>query len=186
MKPLVLDDLLPEPEAYRSAALLLPFGDLRAGDVVFHGMAPIGPNPLSARLDESLGLITTFSAFRLSPEGQEEPNYIHTDRDMGDWTAILFLNPNPPEGDGTTFYRHRDTGAIASTADGDDLLDEQLDWRDVGCWESWHTVPAAFNRCVVFPAGYFHARALFRNWGQGQDARLIQLAFGTGTLPLGD
>jgi len=183
MMPLVFDDVLPDPHIYREAALRLPFGDLHAGPVTFHNMVPVGPNPLSATLEHDLGLVTTFSAFRLSPEGQDEPNFVHTDRDMGEWTALLFLNPDPPASDGTRFYRYRETGAIQSTAEDEALLDELLDWHDLGQWECWHTVAASFNRCVVFPASYFHSRALFRNWGTGQEARLIQLAFGTGSLP---
>jgi hypothetical protein len=183
MMPRVFDDVMPDPLTYRAAALALPFGDLTAGPVTFHGMVAIGPNPVSALLEAELGLRTTFAAFRLSPEGQEEPHYIHTDRDMGDWTAIYYLNPDPPAGDGTTFWRSRVTGATQSAADGEALLEEWLAWRDQDQWEPWQTVAAVFNRLLLFPSAYFHSRALAGNWGHGPEARLIQLAFGTGDLP---
>lgn len=179
------DDFVPDPQTYRAAALAQAYGDIVAGPAVFHGMAPIGASPVSAWLERVYGLTTTYAAFRLSPEGQEEPNYVHTDRDMGGtFTAILYLNPDPPAGDGTDFLRHRATGAIQSTADTDDaLMDERLAWRDREAWECWRHVEARFNRLVVFPSAYFHARAIFENWGTGTDARLIQLLFGTGTIP---
>lgn len=181
---LVLDGLIAEPDTYRAGALALPFGDVPAGDQVFHGMALITASPLSFMLQSYLGLTTTFEAFRLSPEGQQEPNFIHADWGMGDWSGVLFLNPAPPAGDGTTFHRNRATGAIASSAETDaEKLAEQPMWADPAQWEPWRTVAAAFNRIVLFPSRYFHSRALPMNWGAGLDARLVQILFGTGSLP---
>lgn len=180
----VLDDVVPEPDVYRQAALAQPFKDIAAGDIIFHGMSPVGPSPLSQWLEETFGLHTTFSAFRHSPEGQEEPSFIHTDRDMGEWTAILYLNPDPPEGDGTSFWRHIASGAIQSTATTEDeQFLEWMTWRDREQWEAWHTVPAVFNRVLLFPSPYFHSRAIHDNWGEGENARLVQLCFGTGVVP---
>lgn len=180
----VTDAVLPDPLVYRAAALTQPFGDLVSGPVVFHGLAPIGHSPLAAWLTATYGLTPTLEFFRLSPLHQAEPSFIHTDRDMGDWTAILYLNPDPPEGDGTTFWRDRKTGAVASTAEtADAKYAEWQAWRDVTRWEAWHTAPAAFNRVIVFPAPYFHSRAIGENWGEGLDGRLIQIAFGRGEIP---
>ncbi len=180
----VIDAAVPDPLTYRAAALSQSFGDIEAGPITFHGMASIGPSPLSQWLEDTYGLLTTYSAFRLSPEGQEEPNYIHTDQDMGEWTGILYLNPEPPSADGTTFWKDLTNGAIQSTASTpEDQTAEWLRWRDRSQWEPWHTVNAAFNRLLLFPSPYFHSRALYDNWGDGSDARLIQLLFGTGTLP---
>jgi hypothetical protein len=180
----VTDDVLPDPLVYRAAALTQPFGDLVSGPVVFHGLALIGHSPLAAWLTATYGLTPTLEFFRLSPLGQEEPSRVHTDRDMGDWTAILYLNPDPPAADGTTFHRWRATGAIASVAvTPAEKRAEWEAWRDDTQWEAWHTVPAVFNRLIVFPAPYFHSRAIVENWGEGLDGRLIQIAFGRGEIP---
>jgi len=180
----VFDDVVAQPLIYRAGALAQTFGDLHSGAAVFHGLAPIGPSPLSTWLETRFGLKTTYSTFRLSPAGQPEPTFVHTDRDMGDWSVICYLNPDPPPGDGTTFWKARDTGAIASIAETpDERIAEALTWGDVEAWEPWHTVPAAFNRAILFPAPYFHSRAIFDNWGEGLDARLIQLCFGEGVIP---
>jgi len=181
----VLDDVLPDPEGYRAAALYLDFHDIQPCEsVTFHGMADVGRSPLSDLLAERFGLTTTTSFFRLSPEGQEEPNYIHTDQDMGEWTAILYLHPEPPKQDGTVFWRSVKTGEIQSVAsDPQEKYGEWLAWRDLTLWDPWHTVNARFNRLLLFPSPYFHSRAIYENWGAGDDARLIQLCFGTGTLP---
>ena len=117
------------------------------------------------------GALTTLTFFRQSPLHQEEPNYIHSDEGMGQWTAILYLNPEPAEGDGTTFWRFRPTGAIHGSA--------REMAKDPGLWEPWQHVEAKFNRLLVFDSLYFHSRAIEENYGEGEAARLIQVAFGT-------
>jgi hypothetical protein len=180
----VVDDVLPDPEAYRAKVLAGSFGDIVVGDVVFHGIQlsndPTVPTWITTRYP---ALTPTISFFRQSPQGQREPNYVHTDRDMGEWTAILYLNPTPVPGDGTTFWRHKVTGALGSDARDDAaLLDEQRAWRDMGQWEPAALVAAKFGRVVLFPADRFHSRAIHENYGHGAEARLIQVVFGVGAL----
>lgn len=181
----VFDDVLPDPEAYRAAALARTFQTLDVG-AKFHGIALGADETLPALVAAWCPALTpTLTFFRQSPAGQVEPNFIHTDCDMGEWTAILFLTPDPPEGDGTTFWRHLVTGQIAtkSGATSEANLDEVLAWRDRALWEPWQTVEARFNRVVVFPAAYYHSRALEANYGTGDGARLTQVLFGVGALP---
>ncbi len=179
----VFDDVVPDALAYRARLLALPFQSVTVGGVVtFHGMAAC-PDPWVADwlAAQGIGVASSISLVRRSPAGQVEPHYIHTDRDMGQWTAILYLTLAPPAGDGTTFWQHRDRGVITSTADrGEDWPGEWADWRDATQWEPWHTVAARFNRMVVFPAGYYHSRSLFENFGTDDEARLIQIVFGSG------
>lgn len=180
----VYDDVLADPDAYRARVAALPFESISVGAGTFHGIAMCEDFTLPEWIvqrqpDARPGL--TF--FRRSPLGQVEPNFIHTDRDMGDWTAILYLNSIPQAGDGTCFWKHRVTGAMASTAQSEaELLSEWLTWRDQSLWEPWRTIEARFNRVVLFPAPLFHSRALPDNYGGLDDARLIQVMFGTGSL----
>ena len=180
----VHDDLLADPVAYRDALLSLDYRSIAIGPVTFHGIAECRdegvPHWIAHRYSEARPGVTFV---RRSPQGQAEPNFIHTDRDMGDWTGIFYLNPDPPAGDGTRFWRHRRTGATASTArTADECQAEWHSWRDDAQWEPWHTVPARFNRLIVFPAPLFHSRAIPDNYGAGDQARLIQVVFGTGSL----
>lgn len=184
MSVLVFDDVLPDPEGYRQAALLRQFGTVDVG-AQFHGIAFCGDDPtLPAWIADRFGVSTDLTFFRHSPAGQLEPNFIHTDCDMGEWTAILYLTPNPPAGDGTTFWRHVQTGQIATMtgATSEANLAEVLAWRDRSQWEPWQTVEARFNRVVVFPSTYYHSRALEDNYGEGDTARLTQVLFGPGAL----
>lgn len=181
---IVIDDVLPDPAAYRAVVQQLTFRSIPMGPVTFHGIAectdPTLPQWIVTKFPEACPGLTFF---RRSPAGQVEPNFIHTDRDMGDWTAILYLNPEPPPEDGTTFLRHIETGATSSTARTDDQFHaEWLEWRDLSKWERWRTIEAKFNRLLLFHAPMFHARAIPDNYGGDDDARLIQLVFGTGAL----
>ena len=182
---IVQDDVIPNVRAYRASVLARPFGDVSLGpDLCFHGIQLAQDDNFRVWIQRTFPHLTpTLSFFRRSPHGQCEPNYVHTDRDMGDWTAILYLNPQPHIGDGTTFYRHRVSGALGSEAsDQQALLDEQASWKDLGQWEPVATIAAKFGRALLFNADRFHSRALPANYGTGDDARLVQVVFGIGTL----
>ena len=174
----VFDDVLADPSAYRHDALAHPFETHHAGGEAWPGMAVCqAPGFVDWLAGTRPGVAFTLSLLRQSPYGQLEPNFIHTDGMMGDWTAILYLSAEPAPGDGTRFWRHRETGAVESPS-ADSTSVEHAAWRDAAQWEPWHYVKAQFNRAVIFPARYFHSRALRSNYGQGQNARLIQVAFG--------
>ena len=181
----VFDDFLPDPESYRRAALDREFrtyefeGGERGEIETYHGIATPTPNAVPARLAAMFpGVTPTLSFFRKSPRDQEEPQFIHTDIGMGDWTALLYLNPDPPAGDGTVFWTHLATGAHES-AIAHERSEEGLTAEG---WEPWRVVYAKFNRLVVFPATFFHSRRMRENWGAGEDARLTQVTFGKGAI----
>lgn len=181
----VEDDVLADPEAYRQAVLARPFRDVSLGpDLTFHGIQLAEDDTFAVWIRQRFPQLTpTLSFFRRSPLGQCEPNYVHTDRDMGDWTAILYLSPHPAPGDGTTFWRHRVSGAIGSEAsDQEALLEEQQAWKDLSQWEPVARVAAKFGRALLFEAERFHSRTLVENYGHGDGARLVQVVFGIGTL----
>ena len=170
----VFDDFLPDPLAYREAALTTEFKSFYFPHCVFHGIShlPIN-NILPIRLADLIpGLKPTLTFFRKSPLGQEEPNFIHTDIDMGEITGILYLNPNPPKDDGTVFWTHS-SGAIESRIPHE----RSEEGRVSGGWKPRQAVSAKFNRLLVFPSAYFHSRALYDNWGDGDSARLTQVVF---------
>jgi len=160
----VHDDVLPDPAGYRAWVLEQRFHDVWYGSQCFKGIAETTDRTLPGVLAELLapGASVTTSFFRKSPLHQPEPNDVHTDVSMGDWTAILYLNPAPPDEDGTDFWRQR-----VSTLE----------------WVRWLHVDARFNRLLLFKADQPHARAIFENYGLSDDtARLIHVVFGRGAL----
>lgn len=170
----VLDDVLESPLAYRDQALAMDFHTIQTEQELWHGIALLEDSPI-AELVAALvpGAQTHLTFFRKSPEGQAEPNFIHSDEGMGAWTAILFLNPEPANGDGTDFWRYKPTGAIYGSA-------RELD-KDPALWERWRHVDAKLNRLLVFDSLLFHSRAIEQNYGKDDSARLIQVAFGSAT-----
>ena len=177
----IFDDFLGDPDAYRRKALA---GEFRTydfgGGETYHGISIPASGEVPLRLIGLYPALTpTLSFFRRSPAGQVEPHFIHTDIDMGDWTALLYLNPDPPAGDGTTFWMHLATGAHESAIPHE----RSVEGLSSDGWRARQTVSAKFNRLVMFPATYFHSRAIFDNWTAGDDARLTQVVFGKGVLP---
>jgi GNAT superfamily N-acetyltransferase len=183
----VVDDVLADPAAYRATCRAQPVGDVPTAAGVFHGIAAPPADALPAWIAARWSALTPTTTFlRHSPAGQVEPHLLHTDADMGDWTAIYYVTADPAPGDGTTFYRARATGArrCLAVTDADRAADAAA-WGDPDAWEAWHTVAAQPNRLVLFPAAYYHSRALPANYGSGDTARLIQVTFGTGAVPGG-
>ncbi len=169
----VFDEVVPDPWLYREWALRQPFQDVTLGGQTFKGIAPCTDLTVGVAILEKLNVAPPhISFFRQSPEGQVEPNYIHSDRDMGDWTGIFYLTPDPAPGDGTRFWRHKSSGAV-------DGLFDPVAARNLDAWECWDEVPAVFNRLLVFKSDLFHSRALVENYGHGSQARLIQVLFGS-------
>jgi hypothetical protein len=176
----IFDNVLVRPQEYREKVLKLPFLTYDFGFCKFHGIAVDGPctELLHWIKGKFSSLTPTLTFFRKSPLGQEEPHYIHTDVDMGDWSALLYLNPEPKQGDGTTFWTHRPTGTIESSIPHE----RSREGDTVDNWDVREHVHSKFNRAVLFPSTYFHSRAIHENWGDGDDARLVQVVFGTGVL----
>jgi GNAT superfamily N-acetyltransferase len=173
----IFDNVLQDAAAYRAMALAQPFGDVTLGEQTFRGIAVAPDDTLTQvirrvwRSDAS----PTLSFFRLSPHAQPEPNFVHSDAEMGAWTAVLYLNPDPPAGDGTGFWHHASSGMVRGSS---------KDAVEDGTWQRYRHVEAAFGRLLIFQSDYFHARGLIQNYGtDAQTARLVQVAFGGFAAP---
>lgn len=176
----VFDNFLLNIGEYTAHALKQGFRSYHFDHCSFHGISIVDiDSQVPAMLKEMYpGAEPTLSFFRKSPEGQVEPHYIHTDVDMGDWSAILYLNIDPPESDGTVFWKHRDTGAIESSIPHE----RSSEGLTQAGWQPWRRVEAKWNRLLVFPSRYFHSRSIQENWGIGDMARLTQVTFGKGDI----
>ena len=133
---------------HRQAVLARPLADIVVAADVFTASAledetfPRGSWPVSA-VDADAVVCAAESA-----RPARRPNYVHTDRDMGEWTALLYLNPQPAPGDGTTFWRTPRNGHSPGSDAGDDtaLLEERQTWRDLAQWEPVWQIAAKWGR----------------------------------------
>lgn len=171
------DNAFEDPDAVRAAILAVPVQSVPAGGQVFHGIRML-PRSVSLSLGAVLQAVAptappTLTFARSSPAGQVEPNDVHSDAEMAVLTAILYLNPDPAPGDGTIFWRRKATGSARGAWDADC----QADSHDRDAWEPWRTVEAKYNRLLLFRSDYFHSRALVGNYGTGDNARLVIVAF---------
>lgn len=97
-------------------------------------------------------------------------SYVHIDRKFL-WSGIVFLSKRD-DYPGTSFYRHKETGI-------DHIEDDPL-WRflnfidtaaarlnrdrfDLTKWKKTLTVPAKYNRLILFRTNYYHMNA--SRWG---------------------
>ena len=153
MNLLIHDNILSNPDDYVKAIHEGYFADIKDGGGTFKGIQVAEYNDeietLVKKLFESYEIVTNI--IRKSPLGQIEPNYIHSDEGMGDITILIYLNKKHPVEAGTIFY---------------DALDREA-----------AKVSMEYNRMVVFDASVNHSRALFDNFGEGEDGRLVQVIF---------
>jgi hypothetical protein len=153
MNLITFDDVLKDPRKYVSDIYLHGFQDVGDGFNVFKNIQLRDSNDDFAKFVSQLfpDYEVRFNFVRRSPLNQSEPNFIHTDEMIGDITCILYLNELSPAEDGTTIY------------------DEDKNPLTV--------VFSKFNRMIAFDSEAPHSRNIFENFGEGDSARLIQVAF---------
>lgn len=150
----IVDNFLNDPESHLQKILNGDFFDIVDGSNVFKNIQPLDlSDEFCSKLVSTIGYgVPTYNFARLSPFGQDEPNFIHSDEMMGDLTAILYLSKNEFPGDGTTMYDEEDNPSCI--------------------------VNAKFNRLILFNSRARHARNIFDNFGSSVlDSRLIQVCF---------
>lgn len=168
----VFDNFVENPDAIRASALRAGFGTWRPnqGDIgaaFYDGVSFWGDHATLFRaLYESLGGIIPSSMFFRITNPSMEHALIHSDREYGSYTAIVYLSPNADEKSGTAFYRHRETGMVDLPALPDLMRDraafqkirqQMLDASDED-WEPYCFVEGKYNRCLVFDAPKIHCR----------------------------
>lgn len=168
----VVDDFTPHAARVRDSALASGFGTWRpnkgeVGSSVYTGMNFWGEHALMVHaLGRRFGqpVIPNSMFFRVTNEDTEKA-YVHSDREAGEYTAIVYLSDHD-EASGTGFYRNRRTGLLqmpsfelmrADPQEFAKLKAEMVEGSD-GAWELLDFVRGRFNRCVMFDAPLFHAR----------------------------
>jgi hypothetical protein len=105
------------------------------------------------------------------PEGTVAPSKIHSDRDMGNFTAHVYLSRQTVAS--TAFFRHVDLGYMA------ERHMTGSEWtQDPAEWEKYLTVHGKQNRILVHGAAPFHCAEPENGFGTlGIDARLVLTCF---------
>ena len=148
----IYENVIEDIDSYVFDIIENGFEDIQVADDLFKNVRLRGLDELVDFLsDKYTDYYPELNFVRKSPLNQEEPNFIHTDEMMGDLTAILYLNKTYPSRYGTTVYNN----------DDDDIL----------------TYKAKYNSLIVFPSHVKHSRNSLHNFGDDDDARLVQVCF---------
>ncbi len=105
----------------------------------------------------------------------------HTDRrDLCRYAAVIYLNPHPPAGAGTSFYRLRySNGALggnACPAPHDNLVQAlRVSRLPPGAWVEEVRVENAFNRILLYEAALVHSATSY--FGASIDDKRLTVAF---------
>lgn len=114
--------------------------------------------------------------FRRYLHSDAQPTFIHTDIQMADYTAVVFMNKCSG---GMAFWRHKETGAQAASplsTKFNPIYDQ--DTNDVSKWHLFDVVECKPNRLVLFDASLFHSRWPQNSWTSDEDnVRLVKVAF---------
>jgi len=187
----VFDNFVADPHRVRESALRSGFGSWtpKKGDIGAESYAGVNfwgdHATLFRALHERLGQIIPSSMFFRITNPSMEPALIHSDREYGDYTAIVYLSPESGAREsGTAFYRHRETGMV-NMPPLDQLMasplfpkirQQMLDASDED-WEVHDFVGAQFNRCLVFDAPKIHCRIPKVGYGStDEDSRMVWVA----------
>jgi Family of unknown function (DUF6445) len=178
----VVDDFVADPDAVRDSALKAGFGTWRpskgeVGSSVYDGMGFWGNHSVLLRsLAGSLGcpVYPNDMFFRVTNEDTEAA-YIHSDRESGDFTCIVYLSRH--EDSGTGFYRHRESQFIRMPSFAElaavgefERLKVQMVEGHAKDWEQIAFVEGLYNRALIFDAPRFHGRHPKHGFGTTIDA----------------
>jgi len=168
----VIDGFTPFIDEVRESALASGFGTWRpskgeVGSSVYEGMNFWGKHSVMLHaLSYATGrpVFPNNMFFRVTNEDTEGA-YVHSDRESGDFTCVVYLSDHGSVPTGTGFYRHRETGmthmpSFAEMSDDKsfDSLKAQMVKGSDEDWELLDFVRGGYNRAVIFDAPRFHAR----------------------------
>jgi Family of unknown function (DUF6445) len=188
---LVIDNFCYKAEEVRQSALNVGFGSFIPNKGEF------GPSELTGMCfwgDHSTMLkhlatvcgqpvYPTGMFFRVATE-ETEKAYIHSDREDGEYTAIVYLSKHEPEASGTAFFRHKESGSIILPDSYANLKANRPEWfeqhkkdmveGDHAKWDMIQYVPGQYNRALIFDARLYHSRYPLHGIGKtAEDGRMV-------------
>lgn len=191
---IVVDDFLPDAEAFRAAALQLDYPQLEGA---FPGRNSLQRLEIAGLAEHVSGLTGerlrpmsppgSHGKFRITLGSDTGRGRVHVD--PGYWSGILYLSRAGDCRGGTDFFRHRRTGtdrrpmtaeevAALGYASYDDSHRDiiERDGMDESAWETTMTVPMRFNRLVLLRPWLWHTAGPGFGDSPG-NGRLVYLMF---------
>ena len=171
MSYLVIDNFCADLERVKDSAFAAGFDTWNpnkgeVGSSVYEGMGFWGNHArmVAALMRATGGIVIPNSMFfRVTNVGTERA-YIHSDRESGNYTCVVYLTEHDEES-GTAFFQHKRTGLVAMPSFAElhesglmDELREDMVSRDPDKWIQLDYVRGVKNRALIFDAPLFHSR----------------------------
>jgi hypothetical protein len=185
----VADDFCQHAEAVRLSALASGFGTWKpnkgeVGSSVYDGMNFWGDHAamIKALTDRFGYAIAPNSMFFRITNADTELAYVHSDREMGKFTCIVYLSHHYEMASGTAFFRHKRTGAtrmqsfeeMSKDQDAFAKLKDEMVRGSLDDWEMTSFVPGRFNRALLFEAPLYHGRVPRNGFGDTpEEGRMV-------------
>lgn len=182
---LIIDGFLDNAEAFRQYAInesyegvTSPFDNIHYPDISLKVPPNIEMEIKSKLAERDIGPITNSTIFmRMSKAGVKAPHQAHTDKIMGDYTLLLYLNKDEDCQGGTDILKHIDGMEVHPTAQEEISLWE----RDANIPEQWTKTgfcPMKFNRAFVLRSDLFHRSQPLGGFGDTpENSRLVLIMF---------
>ena len=182
---IVVDGFWADPDALRQEALSLPYSRKRSPSGFSFRMA----QPRRRQVARALDLIARICGDSLVRNHSESRFVVETEDDerlpramtwvhFDEWArvGVLFLAQGSAVRGGTSFFRHRATGAtsILQALQESDRRAAFADSTVDSAWELVHEVPIQFNRLVLFRPQFYHQASCYFGHHLA-DGRLYQL-----------
>lgn len=179
---IVIDDFLPDFKGWRSWADTLGYSGVvnPADGVEYPGIYSKVPTwGMQQRLSMIMGTGVSINLvfLRLSLEGVQVPHYAHTDKVMGQFSCMVYMNRGQHCKGGTALVRHVD-GMDSNPANPDEEAIWQRDTNRPEKWSAYSMCEMKPNRAFIFRADLMHAALPEGGFGSDStDGRLVLTAF---------
>jgi hypothetical protein len=114
-----------------------------------------------------------YTFIRRFEEGSEEPYQSHTDKNMADFTCIVYKQGIG----GTSFVRHKETGMTTNDCGSFDYDIWDRDKNEYDAWEVYRFERLVPNKSVVYDGTLMHRGEPVNGHGVGEDARELLICF---------
>lgn len=182
----VIDDFCPQVDRVVQSVRNAGFGTLRPnkgeiGSSVYEGMGFVGDHAFmlaSLNVVEGTTVLPNSMFFRVTRPGMERA-YIHSDRESGSRTCVVYLSVHEEQW-GTATYRHKASGLTRMPTFEEmrseyfETLKADMVSADESAWEPTGFLGGAYNRAVIMDAPLFHSRIPLEGIGTtDENSRLV-------------
>lgn len=165
----IVENFCPDFAAHKAVADAVNYTTINFGDNTYPGLSLGMTKWAYERISNFIGFQTVpcLDYFRKYERGMKQDTFIHSDRGIAKYTAVLSLRD---DNGALAFWNHKN---------GEDRplfgVDYRTEGLDESLWKMTHKIDLKENMCVIYSAEIFHSRYP-KDWDKDH-ARHIQVFF---------